>query len=102
MKHVKVFEENFNKFKVIPNYDGTIPFRLDNDNGVLYRTSESLGEYFLTYDEYLKLEGLNDSIAKKIKLLEEQKKTSIDILRLAIAKIIKGRKKREESKKYNL
>ncbi len=98
MKHVKIFEEFFNKFDMM-DFDGVRPFKIDKDNGKLYRTSESHGEYFLTQDEYLDLEGLNDVIPRKIKLLEEQKKTTIDIFRLAIAKIVKDRPMKDTSKK---
>jgi len=83
MKHVKVFEETFIKLDKIhgkiKDFEGFRPFKLDKDEGKLYRTTESMGEYFLTYEEYLKLEGLNDSIAEKIKLLNEQKKTTVEI-----------------------
>ena len=93
MKNVKIFEEYFLKVKVV-EFEGTEPFKVDNDDGKLYRTSESMGEFFLTYDEYLKLEGLNDSISKKCKLLDEQKKTTIKIFRTAIKKVVYDRPKK--------
>jgi len=103
MKHLKIFEEHFVKMKYnIREYDGTRPFKLDKDTGELWWTIESSGEYFLTYDEYLKLKDLNDSISKKCKLLDEQKKTTIEIFRAAIGKVVHDRPMNDTIKKYNL
>lgn len=101
MKHVKLYEEIFIKLDML-EFEGIRAFKLDKDDGRLYRTVESSGEYFLTHDDYTKLEGLNDSITKKIKLLEEQKKTTIDVFRLAIKKVIKDRKMNATIKKFNI
>jgi hypothetical protein len=91
MKHIKVYEEIFVKMKDVTEFTGTKPFKIDKDDGKLYKTTESIGEFYLTYDEYLKLEGLNDSIAKKCKLLDNQKQTTVKILQTAIRKIIHDR-----------
>lgn len=101
MKHVKVFEEQFVKLNMM-KFEGLRAFKVDKDEGKLYRTHETYGEYFLTYDEYMKLEGLSETISQKIKLLEEQKKTTVDILRVAINKVIHDRPLNDTIKKYNL
>lgn len=103
MRYLKIFEELFVKIKYkIREYDGTRPFKIDKDSGVLWWTTESMGEYFLTYEEYLKLKDLNDSISKKCKLLDEQKETTIEIFRAAISKVVNDRTMYDTFKKYNL
>ena len=101
MKHLKIYEDSFIKLDMI-EFEGVRPFKLDKDSGKLWRTTESMGEYFLTHDEYLKLEGLNDSISKKCALLDEQKKTTIVIFRTAIKKVVSDRPLNNTVKKYNL
>ena len=105
MKNVRIFEEYFIKIDNQGSFSGTLPFRIDSDTGKLHKTIESNANkntFFLTYDEYLKLERLNDAISKKCELLDRQKKTTIAIFQTAIRKIMNDRPFDEKIKKYNL
>jgi len=106
MKNIKIYEEYFQKIKgKVRYFDGEEPFRIDVDTGKLYKTLDSNvneNTFYLTYDEYKKLEQLNDTIVEKIKLLNEQKQTTIEIFKNAAKKVLKDRQFFNTVKKYNI
>jgi len=96
---IKKFDEfeniNENRFtKVdIQEFEGRKPFIIDEKNGELYLTIESTASktqvYYLTYEQYSDLKELNGKIIEKCRLIDEQKETTISIMKTAVIKQIK-------------
>jgi hypothetical protein len=99
-------EEYFTKFKrKISEYQGEKLFRIDQDNGKIYETTEmnqNKNSFYITYDEYLEISEFQKPIIEQIKLLKEKQETLLEITNMTIRKIISDRDKREKTKKFNL
>ena len=76
------------KLNIIKDYTGKVGFTINETTGELYRTLETIANIYLTYSEYIELKDLNDTIIKKCKLHDEQKKATIDIMKVAIRKVL--------------
>jgi hypothetical protein len=80
-------------------------FRIDQDNGKIYKTTEmnqNNNSFYMTYDEYLEISEFQKPIIEQIKLLKEKQETLLEITNMTIRKIISDRDKREKTKKFNL
>jgi len=99
-------EEYFTKFKrKISEYQGVKLFRIDQDNGKIYETTEmnqNNNSFYMTYDEYLEISEFQKPIIEQIKVIKEKQETLLKISNMTIRKIISGRDKREKTKKFNL
>lgn len=77
------------KIKTFESVSKQYPYIVGN-NGELTKTIESLGQFYLTDEQYEKVKGLANAVKAKCDNLDEQKKLEIKRLKLVIAKIRKN------------
>lgn len=88
MKHVKKVNEMHTDFlNPVKPYKGQKPFKIHNNELIL--TLESMGEMYLTYEQYDKVKDLAGAIKKKCDNLDKTKELEIKRLKLVIAKVKK-------------
>jgi len=88
MKHLKKINEIHSDFlNPVKPFEGQKPFKIHNNE--LIQTLESMGEMFLTYEQYQKVKDLAEAVKKKCDNLDEQKKLEIQRLKLVIGKVKK-------------
>lgn len=98
-------EEYFNKIRKTNEFTGVKLFRIDQDTGEIFQTTDMYQNkysFYLTYDEYLEISKFQEPIIKKIKLLKEEHDTLLKISKTTTLKIISNRDKKEKAKKFNL